>query len=286
MSARSAVRRAVIPAAGRGTRMLPFSLLVPKELAPLGSKPAIHFVLDEAAAAGIERAVVVTAPAKDLLRRYLEAAQGEGAWPDLELRYATQEQPTGLADAILLGGAALDGEPFALLLPDNLPLAPEYRLSSLLELWREQARHVVGVLAIDRRWSGLFGNSGRIEHHPAGPGTVAIERLLDKQPGRLEIADGAPILRACGRYVFGPEILALLAETRRAAGGELDEVPAVQRLAREGSLVGALLPMPLFDVGHPAGLLAASAYLAARAGHAVQLAYAAMPPTPSTDAPG
>ncbi len=66
--------------------------------------------------------------------------------------------------------------------------------------------------------------------------------------------------------MFGTEIFALLAESRRAATGELDEVPAVQRLAREHGLLGALLPMPLFDVGHPSGLLAASAYLASREG--------------------
>jgi UTP--glucose-1-phosphate uridylyltransferase len=260
----SAVRRAVIPAAGRGTRMLPFTLAVPKELAPLGSRPAIHFVLDEAHLGGIEEAIVVTAPGKDLLRRYLELAQASGAWPELEVRYVTQEEPTGLADALLACTALLDDEAFAVLLPDNLPLATDYRLSTLLALWPEHERSVVGVLTLDRRWSGLFGNSGRIEHRAAAPGTVEIDRLHDKEPGRLEIADGPPILRACGRYVFGPEALAALAESRRAGSAELDEVPAVQSLARAGRLLGALLPMPLFDVGHPAGLLAASAYLVER----------------------
>jgi UTP--glucose-1-phosphate uridylyltransferase len=262
------VRRAVIPAAGRGTRLHPFSLAVPKELVPLGSKPAIHFVVDEAARAGLEEAIVVVAPGKGLLRHYLDLVQAEGAWPDLRLRYAMQDRPTGLADALAICEPILAGEPFALLLPDNLPLAPDYRLATLLDPWRERQCNVVGVLEIDASWSGLFGDSGRIDWRPLAPGLVAIDRLHDKRPGRLSIdsANTAPMLRACGRYVLGSEIFALLAEQGRAASGELDEVPAIQRLAIEGKLLGAMVPMPLFDVGYPDGLLAANAHLAARAG--------------------
>jgi UTP--glucose-1-phosphate uridylyltransferase len=245
--------------------MLPFSLAVPKELAPLGSTPAIDLVLAEAERGGIEEAVVVIGPGKELLRRHLELAQGQGSWPRLRLRFTEQREPTGLADALLAAAPLLDGEPFAVLLPDNLPLAPDYRLDSMLELWRERARSVVGVLEIDRASSGLFGNSGLIESRLLGPGVLAIDRLHDRGLGRLEIAGAATLLRACGRYVFAGEVMELLAESRRAVAGELDEIPTVQRLAARGELLGRLLPMPLFDVGHPGGLLAASAYLAGRA---------------------
>jgi UTP-glucose-1-phosphate uridylyltransferase len=185
----------------------------------------------------------------------------------------TQEHPTGLADAIALCAPILDGEAFALLLPDNLALAPDHRLAAMLDLWRDRGRSVVGVIEIDRRWSGLFGNSGRLDWRAVAPGAVAVERLHDKRPGRLVIDDDPPatILRAVGRYVLGPHFFDLLEATRRTRateGGahELDEVPAVQALARDGDLLGALLPMPLFDVGYPAGLLAASAWLAGRDG--------------------
>jgi UTP--glucose-1-phosphate uridylyltransferase len=262
------VRRAVIPAAGRGTRLRPFSLVVPKELVPLGSKPAIHFILDEIAQARLDEAIVVVAPDKELLRRHLDLQQEHGAWPGLRVRYATQPEPTGLADAITLCAGHLEAEPFAVLLPDNIPLARDYRLDPLLDLWRDRGRHVVGVIEIDRRWNGLFGNSGRIDSRPLEPHVLAIDRLHDKVPGRLVIDDSgtAPMLRACGRFVFGADVLALLAESRNAAAGEVDEVPAVQRLAQRGDLLGALVPMPLFDVGYPDGLLAANAWLAARAG--------------------
>jgi UTP--glucose-1-phosphate uridylyltransferase len=262
------VRRAVIPAAGRGTRLRPFSLAIPKELVPLGRTPAIHLVLDEVARAGLAEAIVVVAPDKELLRRYLDLAQDHGAWPGLRLRYATQTEPTGLADAIVLCAPLLEGESFTVLLPDNLPLAPDYRLDPLLELWRERGRNVVGMIDLDHRWHGLFGNSGLIDGRPLERGVLAIDRLHDKVPGRLAIdhAITAPLRRACGRYVFGNDVLTLLAESRRESAGEVDEVPAVQRLAQRGDLLGVMVPMPLFDVGHPDGLLAANAYLAARAG--------------------
>jgi UTP-glucose-1-phosphate uridylyltransferase len=157
----------------------------------------------------------------------------------------------------------LRDEPFALLLPDNLPLSPDYRLEAMLDLWARRRRAVLGVLSLDSRSSGLYGNSGRIEHREIAAGVLAIDRLHDKGPGRLEIPPGTRVLRACGRYVFGSEVFARLAEARGAAAdGDRSEVPAVQLLAREGALLGALLPGPLFDVGHPAGLLAASAHLA------------------------
>jgi UTP--glucose-1-phosphate uridylyltransferase len=267
----STVRSAVIPAAGRGTRMHPFSLAVPKELAPVGAKPALHFVLDEATAAGIDDAIVVLGPDKELIRRYLELAQADGAWPGTRVRFALQERPTGLADAIALCADLVADDAFALLLPDNLPLAPDYRLDALLALWSERQRHGVGVIEIDSAWSGLFGNSGRIDSRVIAPGVLAIDRLHDKEPGRLEIAAGARVARACGRYVFGPEIFSRLERSRGArthAGAleraELSEVPAVQALARDGLLYGAVLPGPLFDVGHPDGLLAASEFLSGR----------------------
>ena len=243
--------------------MQPFSWSVPKELAPLGSTPAIHFVLDEATGAGVEEAIIVTAPGKELLRRHLELAQHRGAWSGLRLRFVTQEEPTGLADAIALSAPLLDDQPFAVLLPDNLTLAADHRLAALFEAW-QPGHAVVGVLELDARSSGLFGNSGRIDARPQRNGVLAIDRLHDKRPGRFEIADHAstPVLRACGRYVFGNDVFRLLEWSRRGTTGEVDEVPAVQRLAREGKLIGVVLPMPLFDVGHPSGLLAASAHLA------------------------
>lgn len=256
-----ALRKALIPAAGRGTRMRPVTLAVPKELLPVGSKPAIQHVVEEAVAAGIEELGVVIGPGKELVRSYLETARDRGLLPGVELEFLWQGEPTGLADAIWLGRRFTGEEPFALLLPDNVLLSPDYRLALLTDLFARSGRDVVGLLALDSSQSGRFGDSGRFEGRRLEPGVFEIGRLQDKRAGRLRIAPGETVIRTCGRYVCRPGLMRRIEELRGAAAGELDEVPAYQQIAREGGLLGRELPPPLFDVGHPSGFLAACAYL-------------------------
>lgn len=242
--------------------MEPFSLAVPKELAPVGARPALHRVIDEAAAAGIDQVAIISAPGKELLQGYVSAVQKRGGWAGMELTFLLQHQPRGLGDAISLAREFSAGESFALLLPDNLPLADDYRLEDLLTTHRRHDHHVVGVLRLDESWSGLFGNCGRIDHEEIEPGVVSVERIRDKRPGQLRIPVGEEVIRTCGRYVCQADIFERLEVLRPTAEGELDEVPVYQQLAMEGRLIGHVIPPPLFDVGHAAGLLAASAYLA------------------------
>lgn len=242
--------------------MEPFSLAVPKELAPLGARPALHRVIDEAAAAGLDRIAVISAPGKDLLERYVEAVQAKGDWVGVEFSWLLQEEPLGLGDAISLAREFSSGESFALLLPDNLPLADEYRLDDLLTAHERHDRHVVGVLRLDHSWSGLYGNCGRIDSREIEPDVVVVEGIADKRPGKLQISAGEEVLRTCGRYVCQTDIFERIEALRPTSVGELDEVPAYQQLASEGKLIGRIIPPPLFDVGHARGLLAASAWLA------------------------
>ncbi|MDX1384938.1 MAG: sugar phosphate nucleotidyltransferase, partial [Thermoanaerobaculia bacterium] len=160
------VHRAVVPAAGRGTRMVPFSAVVPKELAPVGSTPLLHFVLDEAVSAGIDELAIVSNATKSLLSDYVDWAQGEGHWPDLAVRWVEQARPDGLADAIYRCRDFCSGEAFGLLLPDNLPLAPDYRFRALVEAASTTGLHAIAVLELDHAASGLYGNCGRIRHQP------------------------------------------------------------------------------------------------------------------------
>ena len=259
------LRTALIPAAGRGTRMRPVTRVVPKELLPVGAKPAIHRVVEEAAAAGIDRIGVVIRPGKELIREYLEVARRRGDLPDLSFHFPIQEQPRGLADAIRASRGFLGADPFALLLPDNVLLSPEHRLESMTELFERSGRDVVGVLELDSSESGRYGDSGLFEGSSPERGVFEIGRLHEKRPGRLEIPDGETVRRTCGRYICRPHVLRLIDELWPAAQGELDEVPVYQRIAAEGGLLGRVLPPPLFDVGHPSGYLAANAWLHRRA---------------------
>ena len=120
------------------------------------------------------------------------------------------------------------------------------------------------MLELDSSESGRYGNSGLFEGSSPEPGIFEIRRLRDKRPGRLEIPPGETVLRTCGRYVCRPHVMRWIDELRPSVEGEFDEVPVYQRIAAAGGLLGRLLPPPLFDVGHPAGFLAANAYLHAR----------------------
>jgi UTP--glucose-1-phosphate uridylyltransferase len=255
------VRKALIPAAGLGTRMRPWTLSLPKEMASLGSRPAIHWVIEEAAAAGIETAGLVLRPGKEILVDYLLRAQEAGELPSLGLEILYQQEPTGLGDAILLASDFTGNEPFAILLPDNLPLSPDYRLQPLLRLAETEGREALGVIRVDSSQAGLYGDSGVIDCRSAPDGTLEITRLRDKRPGRLRPRPGRPVLRACGRLVCQPSFHRHLEEARPAGAEDYDEVAALQRVIRERGAAGLLLPPPLFDLGHPDGLLAAAAFL-------------------------
>lgn len=249
--------------------MQPFTLVVPKELVPVGSRPAIHWVIEEAATAGIREVGIVVGPGKELIRSYIDRACADGLLPALEVAYLEQPEPRGLGDAMLRCRSFIGDDSFALLLPDNLPLAPSYRLGTLIDLHQERDRDVLGVLELGAESSGRYMRSGLFEGEEVDPGVFAIARILDKERSPLVIRPQETVRRTCGRSVWRPEILDLLAELQGRTTGELDEVQAAQIIAREEGLLGLVLDPPLFDVGHPEGLAAANAhYLAGLPGEA------------------
>lgn len=254
-----AIHKGVIPAAGRGTRMQPFSLAVPKELAPIGSTPALHLVIDEAVKAGLTELAIVTNSGKSLLHDYVRTQQDAGIWQGIEFSWVEQAQPRGLGDAIERCRDFAGDEAFALLLPDNLPLSEDYSLGPLVSA-ASDGHHVMAVLELDDSFSNLYGDCGRIEFETLESGTLRIQRILDKQPGRLMIVPGQVVRRTCGRYICQPDLWEEMDRVRPTVVGEFDEVPVYQALARRGRVLGVPIPMPLFDVGHARGMLAASAW--------------------------
>lgn len=266
----STVTKAVIPAAGLGTRMEPVSRVVPKELLPVGSKPAIQWVIEEAAAAGLTEIAVVLSPTKGLIFEYL-ADGGLDSELGVRFHYVTQDVQRGLADAMWQCRNFTDGEPFGLLLPDNVLLSPEHRLSRMVNLYAESGRDVIGVLELDDAYSGQFGNCGLIDFEEKAPGVLDIAKLRDKEPGRLAIEKGMTVVRTCGRYICHSHVFEYMKRFRpggenNGSQTELDEVPVYQAIIREKGALGCVLPLPLFDVGHPAGYAAANGYWARHLG--------------------
>ena len=251
--------KGIIPAAGHGTRMLPVTRAVPKELLPVGSKPAIHWAVEEAAAAGIRDIAVVVSPDKPLVAEYLESS-GLAAELEITFSFVIQRTQRGLADAIWCCRDFTGGEPFGLLLPDNVVLSGPAGFRSMVEHFLADGRDVIGALRLDSAHSRQYGHSGLIEYDELGAGVLEIRALADKKPGRLEIGPAETVVRACGRYVCTPDVLDGIARLRAEARGELDEVPVYQEIIRRRGALGLLLPPPLFDVGYPRGFAAANAY--------------------------
>jgi len=261
------VTTAVIPCGGRGTRLAGLAGTTPKELLPVAGKPLLQWTLEEAAAAGIERAVVVTSPTKPAIAEFLSARP-----PDrLTAAVVVQPEPRGLGDAITCARAAVGADHVAVMLPDNLFRAT-YPMRPVLDAHRRTGRSVVLLAEIAARDAATKGPTGRARCRPRGDGLYDVLDVASKRPRaeRFDPGSGPSALTPIGRMMFDGSIFDLFESQRRslAPGAELDDVPVLQALARGNRLIGVLLADEFFDVGIPEGYRAA---LAAHRGGGVDL---------------
>jgi UTP--glucose-1-phosphate uridylyltransferase len=252
---------AVIPCGGRGTRLHPITRWLPKELLPVGLRPILHWTLDEAADAGLLRAIIITNPHKPLL----EAAARNYEGP-LELEFVPQDHPRGLGDALLRARDPLAGSPFLAVLPDNLFTGPNPSVA-VLSTFRETGLATVLLAEIAREETGAKGATGRAKVRSEPDGSLRVTEVADKGTGRFDTAGEAAAVTPIGRMAFPGDILQEFEEVGRGlpAGVELDDVPVLQRLARDGSLAGVISRAEFFDVGVPEGYRDAVTAFPARA---------------------
>lgn len=240
---------AVIPCGGRGTRLHPITRWLPKEILPVGLRPILHWTLDEAADAGLLRAIIVTNPHKPLL----EAAARNYEGP-LELEFVPQDHPRGLGDALLRARDHLAGSPFLALLPDNLFKGPN-PTAAMVAAFRATGLATVLLAEIAREEAGAKGATGRARIRSEQDGSIRVTEVADKGTGRFDTAGEAAAVTPIGRMAFPGEILDEFEEVGRSlpAGVELDDVPVLQRLARRNALAGVISRAEFFDVGVPEG---------------------------------
>ena len=269
------VRSAVIPAAGMGTRFLPASKAVPKELLPIGDRPTLQLVIDEAIGAGIEHIVIVSSHSKPAIEAYFEpapeivealeasgkaelAAQVRSIGADWRTTIVYQDEPRGLGHAVGCAREAIGDEPFAVLLPDEL-----IGSSSLLA-------HMNGVCA---RTGGSVVALKQVPHDevsrygviaPSGPidpdGVVPVADLVEKPP-----VDEAPSdLIIIGRYVLTPDVFDEIAAGRIGALGEIQLTDALRAQAQRSPFHGIVSNVDRFDTGTPFGFLTAAIELGLR----------------------
>jgi UTP-glucose-1-phosphate uridylyltransferase len=251
---------AVIPCGGLGTRLHPITRWLPKEVLPVGLKPVLYWTLDEAAAAGLLRAIIITNPHKPMLEAVARNYPGP-----LELEFVPQDHPRGLGDAFLRARDQLAGSPFLALLPDNLFHGPNPS-AAVLATYRATGLATVLLAAIERKEAGSKGATGRAVVRRDTSGALKVTAVADKGAGRFDTAGADTAVTPIGRMAFGGDILREFDEVSRSLqpGKELDDVPILQRLAAREALAGVMNPATFFDVGVPEGYREAVAHSPAR----------------------
>ena len=265
------VRRAVILAAGLGTRLLPATKAVPKEMLPLVDRPVLQYAAEEAAAAGIAEIVIVTGPDRRAVREHfgggtrLERHARRAGDDELlrrvtaiedaaAFRFVEQDEPLGTADAVLRAEALVGDEPFALLFPDDVILGAESCTAQLARA--REARGGGSAVAMRRVPRAELPRYGVADPEPGETGDAARLRGIVEKPAP---EDAPSDLGVVGRYVLEPSIFQHLRALEPGAGGELQFTDALARQIAAGEPVFACrFEGRRHDTGQPAGLVAAA----------------------------
>tara|TARA_R110002020_G_scaffold225869_4_gene436161 strand:+ start:3506 stop:4393 length:888 start_codon:yes stop_codon:yes gene_type:complete len=263
------IRKAVFPVAGMGTRFLPATKSIPKEMLPLVDRPLIQYAVDEARAAGIEEFIFVTAAGKGALEDYFDtataleqrlvangktdalAAMDRTRMPEGALSFVRQNAPLGLGHAVRIARRLVGDEPFAVLLPDDVIRAPQGALAQMVAAHAKTRGHMVATMDVPRQDTSSYG-------------------ILDvaQQNGRLTRAKGlvekprpdmAPSTSAVvGRYILEPSIFARLADLSPGAGGELQLTDAINADVEQIGVTGYHFEGERYDCGSVLGFVQAT----------------------------
>ena len=257
----------MILAAGMGTRMLPASKVIPKEILPVIDTPAIQVVVEEAVASGIEEVVIVTSPGKTLvleqfevnqeLERHLESKNKQDILTTLrrsnhpvKITPAEQAEPLGLGHAVLQARKAIGDEPFAAMLPDDIFDCPRPCLRQLLDAAEKNDAPVVALLKVERSEISKYGI---VDAKAAGERLFELRGMVEKPAPEKAPSDFAIM----GRYVLTPDIWDLLANGKPGAGGEIQLTDALMALSQKRKLYGYEFEGTRYDLGDRAGFIAA-----------------------------
>jgi UTP--glucose-1-phosphate uridylyltransferase len=266
------VRKAVIPAAGLGTRFLPATKAQPKEMLPVVDKPAIQYVVEEAVRAGIDDILIITGRGKRSLedhfdrnveleleleqRGKLEALKEIRALADLaDIHYVRQGEALGLGHAVSVARKHIGDNPFVVLLGDDIMDERMPLLENMIETYERLHRSVIALMEVDD--PSIYG-CARCED--VGENVVRITGIVEKP--KREVAPSN--LAVMGRYVFTPEIFDALAQVQPGVGGELQLTDGIALLMRDQEVYGYTFSEGRYDTGNKLDYLRATVELAAR----------------------
>ena len=261
------VRKAVVVAAGLGTRMLPASKVLSKEILPVVDTPAIQLIVEEAIASGIEEVIVVVTPGRTMVLDHFKPAlelerqlEAKGKTDVLEmirktnapvkLTAAYQEKPLGLGHAVLQGAQAVGNEPFAVFLPDDIIDADKPCLRQLLDVAEKHDAPVVALLRVPQSELSKYGI---VEVKPAGDRVYELTGMVEKPPPGKAPSEFAIM----GRYVLTPDIFDLIRQGKPGAGGEIQLTDALLALVKQRKIYGYEFEGTRYDLGDRVGYITA-----------------------------
>src|SRR5690606_1219680 len=258
------IRKAVIPAAGLGTRFLPATKSMPKEMLPIVDKPTIQYIVEEAIASGIEDIIIVTGKGKRAIEDHFDHAvelemnlREKNKWELLEkvqasskveIYYIRQKEPKGLGHAVWCARNFIGNEPFAVLLGDDIVEADTPCLKQLINQYSQTYSSVIGVQTVPKEETHRYGI---IEPIAKNGRQYEVANFIEK-PNRGMAPSNLAIM---GRYIFTPEIFQFLEEQETGAGGEIQLTDAIQKLNQIQRVFAYDFEGKRFDVGEKIGFI-------------------------------
>jgi len=277
MSSRTKVLKAVIPAAGLGTRFLPATKAQPKEMLAVVDKPLIQYAVEECVASGIEHVIIVTGKGKNAIEDHFDSApalemflrkRGKEDLAEMvrqiadiaQVSYTRQKDPLGLGHAVLVTKDLVGDEPFAVLLGDVITIDEHPSTRQLIDVYEETGLGAIAVEEVPRQKTKLYGI---IDAQPGknsrwGNKLLRVNDLVEKP-----VPEKAPSnLGVVGRYVLPPEIFDCLERTNPGAGGEIQLTDGLKLLAKEKGLLACICKGKYYDAGDKLGFLKANVEMA------------------------
>lgn len=268
------VRKAIIPAAGLGTRFLPATKAQPKEMLPIVDKPTIQYIIEEAVAAGIQDIIIVTGRNKRSIEDHfdrsieLELELERGQKQEMlemvrdisemaNIHYIRQKEPRGLGHAILAARHFIGNEPFAVLLGDDVVISQKPCLGQMLDVYNEYRTSILGVQTVEPQVVNKYGiiAGKQVDERVYKVSDMVEKPALDEAPSNVAVL---------GRYIITPEIFEFLETQDAGKGGEIQLTDALKRLAREQAMYAYDFKGHRYDVGTKVGFIQANIEFALR----------------------
>lgn len=271
------VRKAVLPAAGLGTRFLPATKAQPKEMLPVVDKPLVQYVVEECVASGIENIIIVTGRGKNAIEDHFDVSPGLESFLEqkgkselaalvhsisnmVHFSYTRQKEPLGLGHAVLCAKELVGNEPFAVLLGDVIIRGPNPATRQLMDVYEATGKGAIAVEEVPREKTGAYG----IVAVEAAKNSLWGDRLLGVRDlvEKPKPADAPSTLGVTGRYVLPPEIFACLEQTKPGSGGEIQLTDALRLLTKKSGLLALICEGKSYDAGDKLGFLKATVQIA------------------------